>query len=364
MSFLHPWMFALGAVTLGLPVLIHYLTRPRPVRLPLSTMRFVREVIQQRRTFHRLRNFLILLLRTAAVCLLVWAFARPLIGDKPLIATDDSASAVRIVVLDVSQSMGASSRGISTFERARSVAAEFLAHRSGLRANLILAGAKARPVFEQCSTNVAALRDELSRAKTLPERLNVQAAIASAAEMLGNTSGNSETRRELVVVSDFQRTNWGAADFSPLPADTVIELEAAGPAEAPPNLAVLRVGVQGRPERDREIRVDVEVGNYSINWKAFARRASRRRCRPRSSCAGQGGRSGGRLCKASTMPCRRTIVDRWYWMSARGRRTRSSRESVRRTALRQAITLSGGWCRRSLGQVRQWRPSFASRPTN
>jgi len=270
MSFLHPWMLGLGAVAIGLPVLIHYLTRPRPVRLPLSTIRFVQEVIQQRRAFHRLRNFLILLLRTAAVCLLVWAFARPLIGDRPLNATDDSAEAVRVVVLDVSQSMGGTSRGISTFERARSVAAEYLAHRSGLRANLILAGAKARPVFERCSANVAALRDELSRAGTLPERLNVQAAIAAAAEMLGKTTGNSGTRRELVIVSDFQRTNWGTADFAPLPADTVIDLEAAGPAEAPPNFAVLRVGVHGRPERDREIRIDVEVGNYSGSARKVA----------------------------------------------------------------------------------------------
>lgn len=265
MSFLHPWMFALGAVTVGLPVLIHYLTRPRPVRMPLSTMRFVWEVIHQQRTFHRLRNFLILMLRTLAVGLLAWAFARPLIGEKPLIATDDSAEAVRVVILDVSQSMAASARGISTFERARSVAAESLAHRSGLRANLILAGAKARPVFEQCSSNLAALRDELSRANTLPERLNVQAAIASAAELLSKAGGTRETRRELVIVSDFQRTNWAAADFAPLPADAVIDLSAAGPPEPPPNLAVLRVGVQGRPERDREVRIDVEVGNYSAS---------------------------------------------------------------------------------------------------
>ncbi|MGQ9651242.1 MAG: vWA domain-containing protein [Phycisphaerae bacterium] len=263
MRFLHAWMFFFGALAVGLPILIHYLTRPRPVRLPLSTIRFVQEVIHQRRTFHRLRNFLILALRTLAVGLLAWAFTRPLIGEKPLIGKDDSASAVRVVILDVSQSMAASLRGISVFERARSVGAEYLAHRAGLRANLILAGARARPIFEQCSANVAALKDELSQTTVLPERLNVQAAIAVAAEMLSTTSGDGDTRRELIIVSDFQRSNWASVDFSPLPSDTVIELEAAGPAEVPPNVAILRVGVQGRPERDREVRMDVEVGNYS-----------------------------------------------------------------------------------------------------
>lgn len=263
MSFLHPWMFALGAVTIGLPVLIHYLTRPRPVRLPLSTMRFVEEVVHQQRSFHRLRNFLILALRTLAVGLLAWAFTRPLIGERPLLSSDDSASVIRVVVLDVSQSMAASSRGISAFERARSVAAESLAHRPGMRANLILAGAKARPVFEQCSINVTALKEELSRVNPVPERLNVQAAIAVAAEAFSKAAGDDGTRRELIIVSDFQRSNWATADFASLPTDVIIDLEAAAPPETPANMAVLRIGVQGRPERDREVRIDVEVGNYT-----------------------------------------------------------------------------------------------------
>ncbi|HRR87124.1 MAG TPA: hypothetical protein P5316_19105, partial [Phycisphaerae bacterium] len=124
---------------------------------------------------------------------------------------------------------------------------------------------KARPIFEQCSANVAALKDELSQAKVLPERLNVQAAVAVAAEMLSTAGGDSGTRRELIIVSDFQRSNWASVDFSPLPSDTVIELEATGPAEAPPNLAILRAGVQGRPERNREARMEVEIGNYSTS---------------------------------------------------------------------------------------------------
>ena len=37
---LHPWAIAIGVLAAGLPVLIHWLTRPRPVRFPLSTIRF------------------------------------------------------------------------------------------------------------------------------------------------------------------------------------------------------------------------------------------------------------------------------------------------------------------------------------
>src|SRR5687768_1820152 len=103
MNFLHPWALGIGAAAIALPIVIHWLTRPRPVTMPLSTLRFVREAVQQRRARHRLRDWLILLLRALAVALLAWAFARPLLGSKPLMA-DAPGDAVRLVILDRSQS--------------------------------------------------------------------------------------------------------------------------------------------------------------------------------------------------------------------------------------------------------------------
>lgn len=262
MTFLHPWALILGGAAAALPLAIHWLTRPRPVRVPLSTLRFVREAVQQRRARHRLRDFLILLLRIAAVLLLAWAVARPLLSRQALVVPGESGNALRVVVLDVSHSMAAGTNGIQLFERARPLAARHLADQAGLRANLILAGATPRPAFEQLSSNFPALRDELARVKTRPERLNVQAALNQAGRLLaGNLPPG--VRRELVVISDFQRTNWAAADFKVLPQDTQIQLESVAPAEPLPNVALLRVGTQGRVEQGREVRLDVEVGNYS-----------------------------------------------------------------------------------------------------
>jgi hypothetical protein len=69
MMFVHPAMLFAG-VAVGLPVLVHWLRRPRSVRLPLSTVKLVMRGVRQRRAVHRLRDWLILLLRTAAVALL------------------------------------------------------------------------------------------------------------------------------------------------------------------------------------------------------------------------------------------------------------------------------------------------------
>ena len=116
MHFVNPLMIVLGAMAAALPVLIHWLTRPRPVRRPLSTVRFVLEAVQQRRARRRLRDFVILAARTLAILLLAAAIARPLLGRRPPAPTDAPGHTTRIVVLDVSQSMAARTGGVSAFK--------------------------------------------------------------------------------------------------------------------------------------------------------------------------------------------------------------------------------------------------------
>jgi hypothetical protein len=262
MSLLHLWALAIGAAALAAPLIVHWLTRPKPTRMPLSTVRFVLEVVEQRRARQRLRDWLILAMRMAAVALFAAAMARPLLGDRSLVSPEQAdGDTLRVVVLDVSQSMAAETKGVRAFERGRALAAKHLAYRLGLRANLVLAAARPQATFDRASTNFASLRDELSRAAPRPERLHAQAALGRAAELLAEATGN--VRRELVVISDFQRGNWAGVDFSTLPVDTLIELESVASAETPPNVAVERVGPRGRVEQGREFRLEVEVGNYA-----------------------------------------------------------------------------------------------------
>ncbi|HOW69108.1 MAG TPA: BatA domain-containing protein [Phycisphaerae bacterium] len=262
---LHPWAVVLGVLAVGLPVLIHWLARPRPVRLPFSGLRFIRDAMGQRRAAHRLRDGLVLGLRVMAVVLLAAAMARPLWGPRSttLDTSDWGGHRQRVVILDVSESMSARERSLEVFERARSLAAKYLAYAEGLRVNLILAGARPEAVFERPSANVVALRDALAGTRPRPERLNIQAALVMAAQMLGQVAEGGVPRRELVVVSDFQKTSWAEADLRLLPADTLIRMESVGPARVLGNLAVLGVSSSGRVERGAEIKVDVEVGNFS-----------------------------------------------------------------------------------------------------
>lgn len=262
--FQHLWAIVLGGLAVGLPVLVHWLTRPRPVRLPTSTLRFLREALQQRRARHRLRDIIILSLRTLAVAMLALALARPLTKDsvRKSVAEDD-ADTIRVVLVDASQSMAARAGGIALFERARSLAAEKLEYQPGLSANLILAGARPQSIFERPSTNFSALNEELSQARPLPEELDVRSALNLAAEMLTRGGDAPGVQRELVVVSDFQRNNWANADFSVLPEDTAIQLQSVAPEKRLANLGILSVETRGRAEAGHEVHLEAVVGNDS-----------------------------------------------------------------------------------------------------
>ncbi|MBN1588267.1 MAG: BatA and WFA domain-containing protein [Pirellulales bacterium] len=261
MTFLHPWAIWLGLAAATVPITVHLLTRPRPMRMPLSTLRFVREVVRQRRNRSRLRDLLILVFRTAAILLLAAAIARPQWGSRPLTSDSVAGRAVRVVLLDVSQSMAATEGSIEVIQRARPRAADYLRYRPGLKVNLILAGAAPRAVFEQPSTNFGALRDELSAARVLPERIDVRRAIHLAARMLAPSSPEDKARRELVMVGDFQRSNWARADFSLLPAETKIQLESVAPERPPANLAITRATATVLSASKEDMQLEVDVTN-------------------------------------------------------------------------------------------------------
>ncbi len=163
--FLHPWAISISAAALAALFLIHWLTRPRPTRIPLSTIRFVLEIIEQRRLAKPAADWLVLLCRAAAVILLA-LLPRPS-PDRPAggggEGGQENASTVRVVLLDVSQSMGAAAGGILAIERARPIAARSLEFEANTQANLILAAAAPQPVLDRPSTNFSALSDEIAR---------------------------------------------------------------------------------------------------------------------------------------------------------------------------------------------------------
>ena len=260
MSFLHPLAILIGGLALGVPLAVHFLTRPRPKRMPLSTVAFVFEAIRQRRARYRLRDFLILLLRMLAIALIALAIARPHLNRNVVISPDRSDIKVaRVLIIDVSRSMSAGRSGNQPLQRARSVADKYLSASDDLVAGVIFSAARPRPVFEQLSVNLPALRQSVRSASVLHQSADAMASITLAAELLTKT--DESMQRELVVISDFQRSDWGAVRFDALPSDTKIQMESVA-LDSAENLAVLAVRAADRIVANSEFRCEVEVANY------------------------------------------------------------------------------------------------------
>ena len=74
MMFLSPFFLAAGGAAL-LPLILHLMARRQTVRMPFSTVRFLKLAQKQSSTKIRMENFLLWLLRTLLMLLLAGAFA-------------------------------------------------------------------------------------------------------------------------------------------------------------------------------------------------------------------------------------------------------------------------------------------------
>ena len=245
MTFLHPWAIWIGVAAAAGPLLIHWLTRPRPTRYPLSTLRFVREAIRQRRSWHRLRN-----------CAAADPADAGRVADRPGPGT---------------AAMGAAAPGLrSRRQRRRAGGAagrqpEHGGPRGGRRADR--AGPHHRRPLAPLSARAGGQPDsrrarpqgvfEVRRRTSTPCATSWPAAAPCRNVWMSigpwtwppaccaPASPADHRRRELVRGQRFPPLLWAKADFSPLPADTRIQLESTAPAQPLANVGISRPGPCG-----------------------------------------------------------------------------------------------------------------------
>ncbi len=214
MQFTNPWLLA-GLAAVGLPVVIHLLTRARPRRVAFPPYKFLLEACAGQQAVHRLRTIVLLTVRSLAVIALVLLFTRPFLKPSGAATTPQVRQRV-VVLLDASLSMRGVQGGVTLFARAKAEAADVL---RGLdpsqEAGVILVGATPRPLLPALSGNLPALHEALVKAEPTFEAADFQAALALAKRLLGDGG-------TVYIFSDFQQSNWEAA--GELPAGVICRL--------------------------------------------------------------------------------------------------------------------------------------------
>ena len=113
-AFENPWMLA-GLAAIGLPVLIHFLTRARPRRIAFPPFKFLVEACAGQQAIHRLRTILLLSVRCLAVLALVMLLARPFLKPSGAGAGQGAGPASRRGIGWVVVDAGGAARGPAVY---------------------------------------------------------------------------------------------------------------------------------------------------------------------------------------------------------------------------------------------------------
>jgi hypothetical protein len=204
MSFLAP-LFLLGLAALAVPVLIHLVQRERRQVVPFPSLMFLKRVPYRSMRRRQIRNWLLLLMRAAALALIVGAFARPFFERGSLAASSAVGARELVVVLDQSASMGYGDH----WERARAAARQAVDSLApDDRATLVLFSGGAEESIRSTSDH-ARVRAAIDAARVGSGATRYGPALKLAQSVL---AGSPLRRRDAILISDFQRTGWTGAE--------------------------------------------------------------------------------------------------------------------------------------------------------
>jgi len=232
-SFLAPLFFA-GLAALAVPILVHLTHKERKDVVVFPSLMFLSRIPYQAVRRQRIRHWLLFALRCLALIFLAFAFARPFL-NRPASAAPVRGIGARelVILLDRSYSMAYGDHWTRAVDAARRAI-------SGVggndRASLVVFDATASAVTEP-TADKAVLTVALDRVKPGAGATRYEPAFKLAQRVLAESK---LPRREVMLISDFQRVGWDGRDSPSLPAGTTInKVDLADPKTS--NVAVTSV---------------------------------------------------------------------------------------------------------------------------
>jgi hypothetical protein len=214
MSFLNP-LFLFGLLAAAIPVIIHLFTRRRPRELRFPSLEFLSEVNQSEIRRLRLKQWLLLLLRTLAVAAIAMAMARPALRGTAGAQAGAGAATSVVALVDASGSMSAAGATGTLVAQARRVVEDLLTTLGPADELLLVPYDRApRPVSERPSSDVSRLRAAAQALEEGAMTTDHRSALEFAATALARARA---LNRELFWISDFQTAGFPDGAFRAAP---------------------------------------------------------------------------------------------------------------------------------------------------
>jgi hypothetical protein len=207
--------FFFGVAALAVPIVIHLIHRERRERLPFPSLMFLRKIPYRSVRRQKIRHWLLLALRSAAIVLLVLAFARPYLARSTQAGTPLGGARELVILLDRSYSMAYGDH----WTRATAAAADAIESLGPAdRASLVLFAERAEAVNLPTSQR-SELRAAVETARPGSGVTRYGPALKLARKILEESS---LPRREVLLVTDFQKVGWDGQEEVRLPEGTAL----------------------------------------------------------------------------------------------------------------------------------------------
>lgn len=238
LAFLVP-AFLAGLAALVVPLVLHLRHRERQKPRPFPSLMFLSRIPTRTDQRRRLTDWPLLLLRLAALALLVGAFARPFLREPP--AADAANAGLTVLLLDRSASMAA----VGVREHWADSATAVIDDLPAGRRVAVLAFDATASILATPTLDHAAARAAIATAPEPAGATRYSAGLRAAAQLLAAEA----VAGEIVVITDLQRSGVAAATAPALPAGTVLRTVGVAPATRE-NRAVVAVEVEPVPGDD------------------------------------------------------------------------------------------------------------------
>ena len=205
MTFLNSMLLAGGAAFL-IPLIIHLLNRRKVNQVRWGPMHLLAEVLKQKKRRLQIEQWLLLFTRILIPILLALCLARPVLSAMRALPGFGKTSMV--IVLDDSFSMRAAGSTGAAWDRAKAALTRVMEGLPrGSDVQVVLAGGQPRTLLPQSTSALDLVGKALDEVPALSGPVNPEEALKAAAAILTKASNGA---RELVVVSDFQGSDWRA----------------------------------------------------------------------------------------------------------------------------------------------------------
>jgi hypothetical protein len=238
MNFLNP-LYLVAAVAAAVPIIIHLLHRQRVKIEEFPSLEFVRRMLRRKTRRFRIKQLLLLIIRTLIVLMIALALARPTLMSAG--ASRGHLPTTAVIIIDNSFSMGRRESNRILFDTAREKTLELLGYFDKKdHVYILTASSGGKAVSESGTGDMEKLAREVSETGLTYEATDLVSPLRRAATIVEESA---DPNLEIYLISDMQRSGWRDID------------EAIGTEELGARLLVIDIGS--------------EVPNYCVKDLAF-----------------------------------------------------------------------------------------------